>query len=42
MTNPPLASIIVNNYNYARFLREAVDSALSSEMKTIQESQCDF
>ncbi len=28
MGNPALASIIVNNYNYGRFLREAVDSAL--------------
>ena len=42
MSNPPLGSIIVNNYNYARFLREAVDNALSSGMKTIQESRCDF
>jgi hypothetical protein len=29
MSDPPLASVIVNNYNYARFLREAVDSALN-------------
>jgi len=25
----PLVSIIINNYNYSRFLREAIDSALS-------------
>jgi glycosyltransferase involved in cell wall biosynthesis len=25
----PLASVVVNNYNYARFLREAIDSALA-------------
>jgi glycosyltransferase involved in cell wall biosynthesis len=25
----PLVSVIINNYNYARFLREAIDSALS-------------
>src|SRR5437016_13950669 len=29
MNNFELASIIVNNYNYGRFLREAVDSALN-------------
>ena len=27
----PLVSILVNNYNYGRFLREAVDSALGQE-----------
>lgn len=27
--NSPLASIILNNYNYSRFLREAIDSALN-------------
>lgn len=25
----PLVSIIINNYNYGRFLREAIDSALN-------------
>src|SRR5262245_57305107 len=25
----PLISILINNYNYARFLREAIDSALA-------------
>src|SRR5436309_2461294 len=29
MTNAGLASIIVNNFNYGRFLREAIDSALN-------------
>lgn len=28
-TNPLLVSIIVNNYNYGRFLRQAIDSALN-------------
>lgn len=27
--NSPLVSIVINNYNYARFLAEAIDSALS-------------
>jgi glycosyltransferase involved in cell wall biosynthesis len=29
MSRLPLASIIINNFNYGRFLREAIDSALS-------------
>jgi glycosyltransferase involved in cell wall biosynthesis len=29
--SPPLASILINNYNYARFLREAIDSALKQD-----------
>ncbi|HXJ38862.1 MAG TPA: glycosyltransferase family A protein [Bryobacteraceae bacterium] len=29
MSNLSLASIIINNYNYARFLREAINSALN-------------
>lgn len=29
MTNPPRASVIINNYNYGRFLRQAIDSALA-------------
>lgn len=28
MNTNPLVSIIVNNYNYARFIRDAIDSAL--------------
>jgi glycosyltransferase involved in cell wall biosynthesis len=31
-----LASIIVNNYNYARFLREAVDSALNQTYRNTE------
>jgi glycosyltransferase involved in cell wall biosynthesis len=27
--NPSLVSIVINNYNYGRFLREAIDSALA-------------
>src|SRR5260370_24940072 len=29
MTKARLASIVINNYNYAGFLREAIDSALN-------------
>ncbi len=29
MTNKPLASILINNYNYGHFLRDAIDSALN-------------
>jgi glycosyltransferase involved in cell wall biosynthesis len=29
VSNLPLVSVVVNNYNYGRFLREAIDSALS-------------
>ena len=29
MTNDPLVSIIINNYNYSEFIREAIDSALN-------------
>lgn len=29
MTNKPLVSIIINNYNYGRFLKETIDSALN-------------
>src|ERR1019366_560992 len=28
-TSSPLVSILINNYNYGRFLRDAIDSALS-------------
>src|SRR3979409_485406 len=30
----PLASILINNYNYARFLDKAIDSALSQNYPT--------
>src|SRR2546427_10317688 len=36
MTKAPLASIIVNNYNYGRFLREAVDSALNQTYRNTE------
>ena len=29
MNKAPLVSIVVNNYNYDQFLREAIDSALN-------------
>ena len=29
MQNRPLVSITINNYNYGRFLRETIDSALN-------------
>lgn len=31
-----LVSIIVNNYNYGRFLREAIESALSQTYKPLE------
>lgn len=33
MINPPLVSIVINNYNYARFLPEALESALTQTYK---------
>src|SRR5438128_7455748 len=36
MNNFELASIIVNNYNYGRFLREAVDSALNQTYRNTE------
>jgi glycosyltransferase involved in cell wall biosynthesis len=32
----PLASIIINNYNYARYLRQAVDSALTQSYANVE------
>ena len=32
----PLVSIVINNYNYARFLRAAIDSALSQSYASIE------
>ena len=36
MSERPLASIIVNNYNYARFLRDAIDSALAQTYQSTE------
>jgi glycosyltransferase involved in cell wall biosynthesis len=36
MNTSNLASIIINNYNYARFLREAVDSALNQTYRNTE------
>ncbi len=36
MANRPLVSILINNYNYGRFLPEAVDSALSQTYKDVE------
>ena len=33
---PPLATILINNYNYAPFLREAIESALSQTYHPIE------
>lgn len=32
----PLVSVLINNYNYARFLREAIDSALNQSYPNIE------
>ncbi len=36
MSTSPLVSILINNYNYGRFLPEAIDSALSQAYKNIE------
>lgn len=36
MEKDPLVSIIINNYNYGRFLEEAIDSALAQTYKNIE------
>lgn len=36
MVEQPLVSIIVNNYNYARFLDDAIDSALSQTYQHVE------
>jgi glycosyltransferase involved in cell wall biosynthesis len=36
MKDKPLASIIVNNYNYGRFLQDATDSALNQTYSNIE------
>lgn len=36
MNNNPLVSILINNYNYGRFLTEAIDSALNQTYSNIE------
>ncbi|MBM4273385.1 MAG: glycosyltransferase [Deltaproteobacteria bacterium] len=36
MNNPVLVSILINNYNYGRFLRRAIDSALAQTYPCIE------
>lgn len=36
MNNNPLVSILINNYNYGRFLPEAIDSALNQTYSNIE------
>ena len=36
MNTPPLVSILINNYNYGRFLRDAIDSALAQTYPHIE------
>lgn len=36
MKNQPLISVVVNNYNYARFLRDAIDSALAQTYPSVE------
>src|SRR5688572_7501809 len=36
MPDTPLVSILINNYNYGRFLRQAIDSALSQTYGNIE------
>lgn len=36
MSDEPLVSIIVNNYNYGRFLGEAIDSALAQDYPNVE------
>lgn len=36
MTQAPLVSVLINNYNYGRFLREAIDSALNQSYPNVE------
>ena len=36
MDHPPLVSIIINNYNYARFLAQAIESALQQTYSQVE------
>jgi glycosyltransferase involved in cell wall biosynthesis len=35
-TNEPLVTILINNYNYGRFLRQAIDSALAQSYSNLE------
>jgi glycosyltransferase involved in cell wall biosynthesis len=35
-SHPPLVSILINNYNYGRFLNEAIDSAINQTYSNIE------
>jgi GT2 family glycosyltransferase len=34
--NNPLVSIVIGNYNYERFIKQAIDSALNQTYKNIE------
>src|ERR1700739_203957 len=36
MHSPSAVSIVINNYNYARFLRDAIDSALAQTYSNVE------
>ncbi|MEO0376421.1 MAG: glycosyltransferase family 2 protein [Cyanobacteria bacterium P01_A01_bin.17] len=36
MDNQPLVSIVIDNYNYAQFLRQAIDSALNQDRQDVE------
>ena len=36
MNNQPLVSVIINNYNYAQFLRQAIDSILNQNYPNLE------
>ena len=36
MIQSPLVTVLINNYNYGRYLRESVDSALAQTYKNLE------
>ena len=36
MSNQPLVSVIINNYNYAQFVGQAIDSALNQNYSNLE------
>lgn len=36
MTNPPRVSVVINNYNYGRFLASAIDSVLAQSYSNVE------